>query len=78
MAVIEASDGNLYGATLGLIAGGGSSELFRITTSGQYTLLRIMNFGLDGGCPCILVRGSDGNIYGTAVSGGVTGGGRLQ
>ena len=37
-ALIEASDGDLYGATLGI-----QSQLFRITKSGQYTLLRTMN-----------------------------------
>ena len=73
--LIEGSDGNLYGATLGLIADGGSSLLFRITTSGQYTPLIEMNFGAQGGCPCRLTQGSDGNIYGTALSGGSTGGG---
>ena len=75
--LIEGSDGNLYGATLGVIADGGASELFRITTSGQYTPLVTMNFGSQGGCPCTLVQGSDGLIYGTALSGGVTGGGTI-
>ena len=75
--LIEGSDGNLYGATSGLIAGGGYSLLFRITPSGQYTVLHAMNFLSEGGCPCPLTQGSDGSIYGTAPSGGSTGGGTV-
>jgi uncharacterized repeat protein (TIGR03803 family) len=77
-ALIEASDGNLYGATLGHIPGGGYSELFRITRSGQYTtLLAMKNITAYGACYCTLVQGSDGNIYGTAVSGGPSNGGEV-
>src|ERR1700691_3673428 len=72
-ALIEGSDGNLYGATLGHITGGGYSEIFRITKSGNYTLLVAMNnLSAYGVCQCSLVQGSDGNIYGTASSGGPT------
>jgi uncharacterized repeat protein (TIGR03803 family) len=75
-ALIEGSDGNLYGATLGHITGGGHSELFRITKSGQYTLLFAMsNITAAGACQCSLVQGSDGDIYGTAISGGPNNGG---
>jgi uncharacterized repeat protein (TIGR03803 family) len=75
-ALIEGSDGNLYGATLGHITGGGHSELFRITKSGQYTLLFAMtDITAAGACQCSLVQGSDGNIYGTAISGGPNNGG---
>src|ERR1035441_4193523 len=74
--LIEGSDGNLYGATLGHIPSGGYSEIFRITKSGQYTLLFAMsNITADGACQCSLVQGSDGNIYGTALSGGPSNGG---
>lgn len=71
-ALIEGSDGNLYGATLGAA---GSSLLFRVTKSGQYTLLHTMNLYTDGQCQCQLTQGSDGMIYGSAQVGGVTGGG---
>jgi uncharacterized repeat protein (TIGR03803 family) len=75
-ALIEASDGNLYGATLGNIPRSGHSEFFRITRSGQFTVLYVMkNLSADGVCQCSLVQGSDGNIYGTAVSGGPVNGG---
>jgi uncharacterized repeat protein (TIGR03803 family) len=64
--LIEASDGNLYGDAQ---SPGGAGQLFRITKSGQYTLLYQMN-GANGVCPCWLVQGSDGIIYGMAAAGG--------
>jgi uncharacterized repeat protein (TIGR03803 family) len=77
-ALIEGSDGNLYGATYGHIASGGYSLLFRITKLGEYTLLYPMsNITADGACQCSLVQGSDGNIYGTALSGGPDNGGAV-
>lgn len=77
-ALIEGSDGNLYGATLGQIPSGGYSQLFRVTTSGQYTLLFAMkNITADGACQCIILQGSDGVIYGTAISGGPSNGGEV-
>jgi len=75
-ALIEASDGNLYGGTLGNLFAGGYSQLFRITKSGQYTVVYAMkNLTADGACQCSLVQGSDGTIYGTAPYGGLTGAG---
>jgi hypothetical protein len=68
--LIEASDGNLYGATLGAVAGGGQSQFFTLTPSGQYTRLFLLS---DAACYCGLVQGSDGLIYGTAVAGSTTG-----
>lgn len=62
-ALIEGSDGTLYGATVGEYQG----MLFRLTTSGQYTLLYTMG-GSAGNCPCELLQGSDGEIYGTTGS----------
>jgi hypothetical protein len=76
IALIEGSDGNLYGATLGNGFAGGYSQLFRVAKSGQYTLLYAMkNLTADGGCSCSLVQGSDGIIYGSASGGGLTGAG---
>ena len=79
-ALIEGSDGNLYGATLGYVLGGpfGYGLLFRLTTSGKYTLLKAMdNGGVTGSCLCSLLLGSDGIIYGTATIGGKSGGGTI-
>ncbi|HUE03636.1 MAG TPA: choice-of-anchor tandem repeat GloVer-containing protein [Bryobacteraceae bacterium] len=69
--LIQASDGNLYGATFGL---NGFAQLFRITTSGQYTLLVQLT---SLGCLCLLTQGSDGIIYGTAQAGGAVGAGAV-
>ena len=65
-ALIEGSDGNLYGATQGSV---GASVLFRVTRTGQFTALYTMG-EQDGNCQCQLTLGSDGIIYGTAQSGG--------
>jgi uncharacterized repeat protein (TIGR03803 family) len=73
--LIEGSDGNLYGAALGLSEYG---QLFRITRSGAYTLLYAMNNpSASGSCACVLLQGSDGAIYGTAQGGGAYGAGAV-
>ena len=71
MALIEGSDGNLYGATLGQ---NGHSLLFKISKSGQYTQLYQMTIE---GCTCLLTQGSDGIVYGTAQVGGPYGAGAV-
>jgi uncharacterized repeat protein (TIGR03803 family) len=80
-ALIEGSDGNLYGATQGYVYGGtygGYGLLFRVTKSGQYTLLKSMDNGaVTGSCQCTLLLGSDGIIYGTTTIGGKYGGGTV-
>jgi len=66
-------DGNLYGTT----SAGGifpiNGIVYRITPTGQETILH--NFsGTDGSTPSSpLVLGSDGNFYGTTLNGGSTG-----
>lgn len=78
--LLLASDGNLYGTT----QNGGTNScttsneknncgtLFRISTSGDYTVLRSFGATQDdamapnGG----LIEGSDGNLYGSSASGG--------
>jgi uncharacterized repeat protein (TIGR03803 family) len=47
-----------------------------LTPSMQYTALVTMN-GDKGQCPCTLIQGSDGNLYGTTGSGGPGGGGTI-
>jgi uncharacterized repeat protein (TIGR03803 family) len=76
--LIEGSDGNLYGATIGNVSVGGVGQLFRITKSGQYTLLYELSVpARDGACGCDLVLGSDGIIYGTAQGAGRGGAGAI-
>jgi uncharacterized repeat protein (TIGR03803 family) len=75
-ALIQGDDGCLYGTTS---AGGknGAGTIFKITTNGVLTTL--YSFGaitnsygnpLDGDGSKQLVKGSDGNLYGTAYQGG--------
>jgi len=69
-ALIEGTDGNLYGTT----EEGGASEfygaVFKLTLSGSFTTLTSFN-GTDGYFPeAGVVMGSDGNLYGTTYEGG--------
>ncbi len=68
--LIEASDGNLYGAIEG------NNSIFRMTKSGQLSyVFTTTNPTTQGLCFCTLTQGSDGLIYGTAVGGGPSGAG---
>jgi uncharacterized repeat protein (TIGR03803 family) len=63
---IEASDGNLYGTTLGI---GGASTVYKFTIGGS--LSTIYTFSQTSGeYAGALVQGTDGNLYGTAELGG--------
>jgi uncharacterized repeat protein (TIGR03803 family) len=65
--LLQFSDGNLYGAnTFG--GSGAQGTLFKSTLSGTVTVLRSFS-GRNGSQPFSLVRGSDGNLYGTAEGG---------
>jgi len=73
--LIQASDGNLYGAT-----SGGNGTIFRITPAGALTTLYSFCSIADcpdGSLPNALMQASDGNFYGTTVNGGATSGGTL-
>jgi uncharacterized repeat protein (TIGR03803 family) len=83
--LLQATDGNFYGTT----ASGGTSTaanclvsgedkcgtLFKITPAGALTTLYSFNaesgFNPDGG----LIQATDGNLYGTTLNGGASGGG---
>jgi uncharacterized repeat protein (TIGR03803 family) len=60
--LLQASDGNLYGA---LPTGGanGTGAIYKLTLGGQYTLLYTFPKG-QGYHPGALIEGSDGNLYG--------------
>jgi uncharacterized repeat protein (TIGR03803 family) len=63
--------GDFYGTT----SGGGASRggtVFRMTAAGSLTVLHAFGGGSDGVNPsaAALIRGDDGNLYGTTVSGG--------
>ena len=70
-ALVQASDGNLYGTTL---RGGylNLGTIFRITTTGDLTVLHRFAGFIEGAAPLSgLVEGSDGNFYGTTPVGGI-------
>jgi uncharacterized repeat protein (TIGR03803 family) len=70
------SSGNLYGTAEGGGAGG-QGVVFKLTRTGQQTVLYNFTGGADGAEPSYgpLIRDSAGNLYGTAESGGTGGGG---
>jgi uncharacterized repeat protein (TIGR03803 family) len=71
---VQASDGNLYGTTVGTTANSSIGTIYKITPSGAFTLLH--TFASDGSeginAYAGLVAASDGNLYGTANNGGGT------
>jgi uncharacterized repeat protein (TIGR03803 family) len=72
-ALIQGTDGNLYGTTN---QGGttGSGTVFKMTTAGVVTILHQFNACDANGCNPVagLVQGPDGNFYGTTESGGTS------
>jgi len=76
-ALAQASNGPLYGTTQ---YGGryGNGTIFKITTSGAFTVLYPFTGGIDGASPAAaLTAGTDGNFYGTAYAGGFNGNGGI-
>lgn len=77
-ALIEGSDGKLYGTTA---AGGGRGEgmVFKLNKDGSsfsalYSFVGILSGGSDGSTPQGLLEGKDGALYGTTQHGGQAGG----
>lgn len=68
-ALVQATDGNLYGSTV-YAGANGVGTIYKMTTSGTVTLLTSFD-GANGSSPWnALIQGSDGNLYGTANYGG--------
>ena len=66
--VIQASDGNFYGATY--IGGTGQGTVYELTPAGGLTTLYTFG-GSDGEFPYAgLTQASDGNLYGSTEKGG--------
>jgi uncharacterized repeat protein (TIGR03803 family) len=76
-ALIEGSDGSLYGATIALagpyISTVNYGTVFRITPAGAETVLYSFTGNSDGSNPTGVIQGSDGNFYGATESVGDAG-----
>jgi uncharacterized repeat protein (TIGR03803 family) len=75
--LIRDPEGNLYGTTSSGGGGGGKCSggcgtVFRLSTTGVFTVLHEFTGGPDGGIPFAgLVRDSAGNLYGMTLVGGI-------
>ena len=74
--LIRDATGNLYGTTAtGGMAGCGDyfscGTIFKLDTTGKYTVLYTFTGGTDGGFPFALVTDNAGNLYGTTNVGGL-------
>jgi uncharacterized repeat protein (TIGR03803 family) len=71
--LVEGSDGNFYGVTSKV--GSNQGTIYRMTPSGQVTVLHTFAGGAsDGQTPIAgLIEGSDGSFYGTTQYGGTSG-----
>lgn len=80
--LLEASDGNFYGATyfggdLTCEAPSGCGTIFRMTPEGKFTTLHTFEM-TDGAYPSAgLIQATDGNLYGTTESGGTNANGTI-
>lgn len=77
--LVKGSDGAFYGTTYnGTITTSCCGVVYRITASGEFTMLHNMVYGTDGAnIIAPVTQGSDGNLYGTAQIGGPGGGGTV-
>jgi uncharacterized repeat protein (TIGR03803 family) len=71
-ALVQGSDGNLYGSTRGVFAGAQTNDgtIFEITTQGKFTTLHHFAY-TDGAWPsAALIQAANGDFYGTTYFGG--------
>lgn len=77
--LVQASDGNFYGTTLGDATTSNFGTVFRLSKSGNVSVLyNFLGGTADGEYPQAgLVQATDGNLYGTTVDGGTYGNGTI-
>jgi uncharacterized repeat protein (TIGR03803 family) len=76
--LVQGGDGNFYGTTEYGGENGGAGTVFKMTPTGQLTVLYAFSGGSDGSIPNAgLVQGVDGSFYGTTYEGGASGEGTV-
>lgn len=72
-ALIQAKDGNFYGATYGGGSTNGDGTVFKMTQAGTVSTLYTFTGGSDGELPLAgLMQATDGYLYGTTALGGTS------
>jgi uncharacterized repeat protein (TIGR03803 family) len=79
--LIQASDGNFYGAAQDSMEGSSAptgGTVFKVTSAGKLTLLHTFPLGPDknypaGNLPGNIIQGPDGKLYGDTIAGGIDG-----
>jgi uncharacterized repeat protein (TIGR03803 family) len=71
---VEGSDGNFYGTTFDTNDGTNDGVVYKLTSAGKFSTIYAFAFGGTQGFnpQAPLIQGADGNLYGTAASGGIT------
>jgi uncharacterized repeat protein (TIGR03803 family) len=70
--LVEASDGNFYGTSSGMLDGKDRGTVYRMTPGGTVTIVHTFD-GTDGDQPVGLIVGQDGALYGVTRYGGTGG-----
>ena len=74
--MVQAANGSFFG-TASLGGANGNGVVYKLTSSGTFTLLHSLASATDGNGPQVLVAATDGNMYGTTYSGGTNNCGTL-
>jgi uncharacterized repeat protein (TIGR03803 family) len=71
---VEGTDGNFYGTTFDTNDGINDGVVYKLTSAGKFSTIYAFPFGTTTGYnpQAPLIQGTDGNLYGTTASGGIT------